>query len=142
MNKNSQILNEFMLINEKLRFKCDKIFHDRIKDLMDGSLTLLQLRACMIIYDAQVIKMSDLAKVLNLKTSGATQLIDKLIELGEVERNQDPNDRRTVLIQLSTKTKTKMIKIKQVQQEVFQEIFSPLTETDLQILNTLLQKLI
>ena len=141
MTQNSIVLSEFVAMNEKVIHKCRTQFHSQAKEFLTD-MTLLQLQGCMVIAESNQIKMSDFAKALNLKTSGATQLIDKLVENKAVQRIQDKKDRRTVLITLSNKTKLKMIKIKKIQSSILANIFSPLTENELQILNTLFQKII
>ena len=141
MTQNSVILSEFVAMNEKVIHKCRTQFHSQAKEFLTD-MTLLQLQGCMVIAESNQIKMSDFAKALNLKTSGATQLIDKLVENKAVQRIQDKKDRRTVLITLTNKTKLKMIKIKKIQSSILATIFSPLTENELQILNTLFQKII
>jgi DNA-binding MarR family transcriptional regulator len=141
MSQNSIILSEFVAMNEKIMHKCRTQFHSQAKEFLTD-MTLLQLQGCMVIAESGQIKMSDFAKILNLKTSGATQLIDKLVENKIVERIQDKKDRRTVLISLTNKTKLKMIKIKKIQSSILESVFSPLTESELNILNSLFQKII
>jgi DNA-binding MarR family transcriptional regulator len=49
------------------------------------------------------IKISELSKSLQMTPAGATHLVDALEENGYLERLADPNDRRIVLIRLTTK---------------------------------------
>ena len=141
MSQNSVVLSEFVAMNEKLMHKCRSQFHTQAKELLTD-MTLLQLQGCMVIAEANQIKMSDFANTLNLKTSGATQLIDKLVENSIVQRIHNKHDRRTVYISLTNKTKAKMIKIQKIQSNILEAIFSPLTENELQVLNSLFQKII
>lgn len=141
MSQNSIILSEFVAMNEKVMRQWRTRFHIQAKEFLKD-MTILQLQGCMVITEAGQIKMSDFAKILNLKTSGATQLIDKLVENKIVQRIQNKNDRRNVFISLTNKTKNKMNKIKKIQSAILEEIFSPLTDSELQVLNSLFQKII
>jgi MarR family transcriptional regulator, organic hydroperoxide resistance regulator len=141
MSQNSIILSEFVAMNEKLMHKCRTEFHAQAKQFLTD-MTLLQLQGCMVVAEAGQIKMSDFAKILNLKTSGATQLIDKLVENQIIQRIYSKTDRRSVFITLTNKTKAKMIKIKKIQSSILETIFAPLTESELQVLNALFKKII
>jgi DNA-binding MarR family transcriptional regulator len=141
MSDNSIILSEFVAMNEKIMHKIRTKVHDEVKGFME-EMTILQLRACMLIQEFGNIKMSELAKILNLKTSGATQLIDKLVENKTVQRIADVTDRRSVIISLTSEMTIKVNKIKKIETQILEEVFSPLTVTELSILKTLLSKIL
>lgn len=48
-------------------------------------------------------KMSDLANTLSLSYASATNLINRLVESGLVNRYDDPDDRRVVIVELTDK---------------------------------------
>ncbi|KAA5608036.1 MarR family transcriptional regulator [Rhodovastum atsumiense] len=66
----------------------------------DGrDLTARQLTAFMTVYlDNQVHTVSSMAELLNISRPGVTRLLDRLAEYDLVERQEDRNDRRRVLI--------------------------------------------
>ena len=141
MTQKSQILSEFVDMNDKVMYKFRTRFHLQVKEFIKD-MTLLQLQGCMVVAEARQVKMSDFAKILNLKTSGATQLIDKLVENKIVQRIQNKIDRRNVIITLTNKTKSNMIKIKKIKTSILEELFSPLSDSELQSLNTLFKKIL
>ena len=49
------------------------------------------------------VKISDMAKCLDISKSNMTPIIDKLIEEGFVERFNDPSDRRKINVELTNK---------------------------------------
>lgn len=65
-----------------------------------------------IIYDNEKKSMSELCRNVDLKSGSLTTLIDNLIEMGYVKREFDKNDRRKILVQLTTKGKNFVKKIK------------------------------
>lgn len=50
----------------------------------------------------------DVAKALGITSSAATQLIDGLVKSGYIVKKSSPNDRRTVILNLSGKTKAQV----------------------------------
>jgi DNA-binding MarR family transcriptional regulator len=105
------------------------------------NLTMLQLRACMFLIQFQCQKMSAIAKALNLKTSGATQLVDKLIDINMVIRIDDPKDRRNVLIDLSEHGQKVMKTVKTKHDKIMIEMYNKLNPSEIQTMLSLLQKI-
>ncbi|MDO5500288.1 MAG: MarR family transcriptional regulator, partial [Propionibacteriaceae bacterium] len=50
----------------------------------------------------QMLRMRDLAAQVGLSTSGATTLVERLLARGWVNRETDPDDRRSLLVRLTT----------------------------------------
>ena len=47
--------------------------------------------------------MSEISERFGVSAAAASQLVDKLVQAGHIERTEDPNDRRAKLLKLSTK---------------------------------------
>jgi len=60
-------------------------------------LRMPHLRVLFLLLREGTLRMSDLASMLDVSVSGATGLVDRLVELGLVDRSPDPEDRRSVL---------------------------------------------
>jgi DNA-binding MarR family transcriptional regulator len=105
------------------------------------NLTMLQLRACMFLLEFKSQKMTSIAKALNLKTSGATQLVDKLIDIKMVVRIDDPKDRRNVLIELSDYGQKVMKSVKTKHDKVMTDMYNKLNPSEMQLILSLLQKI-
>jgi DNA-binding MarR family transcriptional regulator len=66
-----------------------------------ADLTFTQLRALSMLARTQPQRMSDLAGGLDMTPASASALIDRMDQRGFVTRRSDPDDRRTVLVELS-----------------------------------------
>ncbi len=66
-----------------------------------ADLTFTQLRALSVLARKQPQRMSDLAEALDMTPASASALIDRIDQRGFVARRSDPDDRRTVLVELS-----------------------------------------
>jgi DNA-binding MarR family transcriptional regulator len=70
----------------------------------DVDLTFTQLRALFVLATAKhSVRVSDLAKSLDMSLASASALSDRLVRLGYVGRREDPADRRAVLLELAAK---------------------------------------
>jgi DNA-binding MarR family transcriptional regulator len=61
-------------------------------------LTMAQTKALYIVLAAGRLRMSELAARLGVTSSTATGQVDRLVELGLLERREDPGDRRQVVV--------------------------------------------
>ena len=66
-----------------------------------ADLTFTQLRGLSVLARKQPQRMSDLAEALDMTPASASALIDRMDQRGFVTRRSDPEDRRTVLVELS-----------------------------------------
>jgi MarR family transcriptional regulator, organic hydroperoxide resistance regulator len=68
-------------------------------------------------------KMHTLVDALKVKFSGVTAIIDRLVKTGFVMREHGKEDRRTVLVSLSTKGKKVLLEVYQQRRKAFTEVF-------------------
>jgi DNA-binding MarR family transcriptional regulator len=66
-----------------------------------ADLTFTQLRGMSLLARKQPLRMGDLAEDLGMTPASATALIERMTQRGFVTRRSDPDDRRTVLVELS-----------------------------------------
>lgn len=66
-----------------------------------ADLTFTQLRGLSVLARRQPLRMGDLAEALHMTPASASALIDRMAQRGFVTRRSDPDDRRTVLVELS-----------------------------------------
>jgi DNA-binding MarR family transcriptional regulator len=64
-------------------------------------LTFPQYNALMAVRDAGEVSVKHLAERLQVSPPSASTMVDRLVEMGLLERQPNPNDRRSVLIRLS-----------------------------------------
>jgi DNA-binding MarR family transcriptional regulator len=72
----------------------------------------------------------DVAKALRISSSAATQLIDGLVVSGYVVREEHAEDRRRVMLTLSSKTKSQFEKMKKQSVERFLKFFEALNDKE------------
>jgi len=77
-----------------------------------------------------MLSMSDIGKHLSMPKPHVTVIVDKLIEEGYVERQNDPNDRRIINILLTEKGKKDFEEIKQAISENLKEKLTLLTDEE------------
>ena len=67
-------------------------------EFADVSLTLAQLKAIYLVATVGPMRMSDLAGQLGMAPSTASGLVDRLVQMGLLDRSEDPANRRQVLV--------------------------------------------
>jgi MarR family transcriptional regulator, organic hydroperoxide resistance regulator len=130
------IMNQMMLIGEQI----DRSIVES-GNAIDSEITILQFRICLAIHRIGSIKMSELAKIMGLKTPSLTQIVDKLVALKMVQRQDDPEDRRAILVSLTKKGVTEVSTIKKLHDQIIKNKFEVLNDSELQMLLTIFQKL-
>lgn len=114
-------------------------------DLMELDLTIPQLKVMFLLLDLAPAPMSVIAGEMGISLSACTNLIDKLVSAGNVERGADPNDRRVVLCSLTHSGNESLSKLRQ--QSLFgqDEFVDRLSVEELKIMieaTTILQRVI
>lgn len=90
----------FMLgkVNRKVYRQCES-------ELAPFNITPAQFYALSVLFDDDGIKFKDMALRLNLDRSSLTGILDRMEKGGFIERRPDPDDRRSILICLTEKSK-------------------------------------
>ena len=73
----------------------------------------------------------EIAETLEMSSSAATQLVDVLVQAQLVLRQEDPEDRRSVQLELSPKGKTHIAATKEKRISEMAEVFDTLTDSEL-----------
>jgi DNA-binding MarR family transcriptional regulator len=142
MPKNKlDLIEQVFSLSEQMLDKFHKMMQLNVSEI-DLQMTILQMHCCMLIYKENRIKMSEIAKIMSLQTSGATQLINKLIEKNMVERIYDDADRRNIFISLTKEGSEKITKIRSIRKNIMIQNFENLSEEDAQTLINIYQKLV
>jgi DNA-binding MarR family transcriptional regulator len=106
-----------------------------------ASTTPHQRQAVMVLARGGALTMSELARRLMISPSSATELADRLVERGWVERTPDPSDRRTVVIRLSDRASQQANAVDRMLHAGVAELLSPLGDFELAGLVELLRPL-
>jgi DNA-binding MarR family transcriptional regulator len=85
--------------------------------------------------------MHELAQLLGISRSSATEVVDRLVAHGLLERHQDPIDRRTVHVALTLRARGLAAQVKRALEPGFATLVSVLDDAELATLVGLLEKL-
>lgn len=88
-----------------------RLYEDFIASLAPWGITPPRFSAMVIVSHNPGLKLTQLAKVLGIARSGAVILVDALEELGYMERQPVPEDRRAFSLALTTKGHADLIEI-------------------------------
>lgn len=92
------------------------------------SLPLAQLRLLWTVFRCADATMKDFSEVMGVSQSTVTQLADRLVRRGLVERHPDPGDRRIVRLRLSPEGQNLLNRDREQNQRVTQAVWLALTE--------------
>jgi DNA-binding MarR family transcriptional regulator len=106
------------------------------------AVTLGQMEAMMLLHEAaEALTMGELADALGMTPSSASQLVERLVRLGLVERLREEDDRRVVRVVVTTGTKRKFDAMVRVRLRALEHLTAALSDSELRTLVELLQKL-
>lgn len=108
---------------------------------VDASITPHHFEIIRLLEEEGPLHIAKIGERLHIAKAQMTQLIDKLVELGLVERQNDKNDRRVVNVIISTKGKSILEKHKKRVMVAMRDTMSNLTDKELSDLSKSLEKL-
>ena len=104
-------------------------------------MSVFQLRFLSLVRNLQPLKMTKFAKMMNVRPATLTPQVDKFISMGLIERINDKDDRRIVLIQLTKKGETMRQKLFEKKMAQFEKVMGSFTKVEKDSLAKLMQKL-
>jgi DNA-binding MarR family transcriptional regulator len=87
-------------------------------------------------------QMHTLVNALNVKFSGVTAMVDRLVKTGFVIREHGTEDRRTVIVALSAKGKKVLQEVNQQRRKAFMQVFSRVSAKEREEYLTILEKIV
>lgn len=88
------------------------------------------------------LSLTELSKIIDKKKSSTTELVDKLIRLGYVEKTTDTNDQRVKLIQLTPKSLALKGKFAELTQTLMEKTYRGVSEAEQQEVIRILGKIL
>lgn len=119
------ILNSFHAMRHKMKPKEFNSTHQ-------NNITHSQWFVLGIIGNCKNASVKDISGMLGMSSSGATQLVDGLVQNGYVVRKDDPKDRRLVQLELSSKGKKQMAILRGKRIKEIEKLFDALTDSELE----------
>src|SRR5512136_1380967 len=118
-------MNEPVSFHENLEAVLGRIIQGFLSAMKQHGLSTPQIHALMYIHHFGGCQVSDMAMMAEVSNAAASQLVERLVQQGLVERREDPQDRRYKLVTLSTKGK-ELIRESVVSNQFWMEIMAAL----------------
>ncbi len=100
-------------------------------ELLELDLTMVQVKALAVLGRGGAMPVGGLAEHLKVGLPAASLLVDKLVQMGMVERQEDSHDRRRTLVRLSAKGEQQLTRLREGGPERIRDWLSELGEEDL-----------
>src|SRR5665213_934079 len=134
-HKIEALLSDFQALRRAMSLKSVKAAGSpRITPSQWGVLTLIEL------HGKSTVK--EVSSALNITSSAATQLVDPLVKSGYLMRKTSTEDRRNVILTLSTKSKKQVDGMKKHALQRFLKVFKVFTDKEFNLYVALNKKLI
>lgn len=118
-----------------------RLYEDFVSSLAPWGITPPRFSAMVIVSRNPGLKLIQLAKVLGIARSGVVILVDALEELGYMQRQAVPEDRRAFSLSLTQKGQTELVEIVKAVREHDVRMAASLTEAEQTQLLSLLSRL-
>ncbi len=100
-------------------------------ELLKSDLTMVQVKALIVLGRGGAMPVGGLAEQLKVGLPAASLLVDKLVQIGMAERQEDPHDRRRTLVRLSAEGEQQLSRLREGGPEQIRGWLSELGEEDL-----------
>lgn len=101
-----------------------------VPDFLELNLTLAQLRTLYLVTASGPMSMSNVAERLGTAPSTATGVVDGLVQLGLLERTEDPSDRRQVVVGPTPAAHDRLEDFSELSRRRLRELLAHIQSTD------------
>ena len=129
--KREELIKEITKLQQRLNQTLDQSTSDAWINL---NLTVAQLKSLFFIDSNGVTNSRSLASALGVTPSNMTGIIDRLAKQGLVSRQENPEDRRMLLLQATDKGKDTLVNLKQSKTSHMSEVLACMGTEELSIL--------
>jgi DNA-binding MarR family transcriptional regulator len=96
-------------------------------------ITMAQAKALYVVLAAGQLRMSELAAGLGVTSSTATGLVDRLVDMGLLQRGADPADRRQVVVTTTPAAESTLEHLRELNTRRMRELLGGMTSEDLAV---------
>ncbi len=132
------LLNEAMQTQKRVYLSMQEA---TVPTWLQLDLSMAQVKTFFLLSRDQAMTISQVARALGIKSPAASILVDRLVQLGLVDRAEDPEDRRRTYARLTPRGKELMARLRQGAGERVQAWFGRLSDAELAALAQGLQAL-
>jgi DNA-binding MarR family transcriptional regulator len=104
----------------------------RKRPMKSEQVTTSQWKALILLSTKESFKMKDITEDLNIASSSATELIDRLIREQLVERDREAGDRRVVTVKLTDKGRSMIDEFKEIKRKFWTTLAEGLSEEEIE----------
>jgi DNA-binding MarR family transcriptional regulator len=120
--------------HQKIEVGFASLIHSFMRYMKQQGLSLPQVNALMYIFHAGECQVSDIGTLAEVSDAAASQLVERLVQQGLVDRREDPADRRNKQVTLSDKGKG-MIHASMMENQFLMEIVAKLNPEERQVVH-------
>lgn len=110
--------------------------------LEERTATIIQGHILAFLENTKHAKMSDLASYINTSFSSATQIVDRMVHAGFVDRVQDEKDRRVVLLTITENGRAQLKELKRAKRERMKKLFKNVSHEEIKELIRIQEKMV
>jgi DNA-binding MarR family transcriptional regulator len=103
-------------------------------EFTEVSITMAQAKVLYVVMAAGRIRMSELAARVGIGSSSASELADRLVEMGLLERNHAADDRRQVVVSATADAVALLERFRELNQRQLRELLAELDDDELGII--------
>lgn len=126
----------------QLAFRLRALVLRRQDAWLELDLTMPQLRALLVVRQGQPLSVSEVAAALDQRLAAVSALVNRLVRAGLVRREEDPDDRRRVRLQLTDEAERTLTSMDDRAAERFAAILARMSPRGRRALNTALEELV
>lgn len=131
----------FRHVRRQLNAEWHRISAESIGDIADNGLSFTHGRLVVNIAEKGPLKSSEAADLLGITNGAVTGIVDKLIELGYMERKRSETDRRIVMLHITHRAKGLICEIDRVRDRIMMKLFRNLTDEEIDFAIRLFRKM-
>lgn len=135
-------LARLVLANARLlhRYNLRHIFCEEDSESCPA-LTPQQCQMVMAVHENGSMTMRQLTQALYVKAPAVSSMVDRLVDLGILTREENPKDRREVIVKVSVKSQSKMLEIEQRHLQATFNLFDKIGMEQARIWGTLCERI-
>lgn len=123
-------------------FNVYKIMKKNYSLLNDNDLSMVQLHGLMYVFEHPQCSLKELAKKFSISTPSANDLVNRLVNLNLIKREEDKKDRRLIRLSLTDKGKRVLNKILKTKKQCFSFLIKKISFEEKKQLLSILKKII
>ena len=124
----------------------DRMMHRLIQghagEFAEVEITMAQAKVLYVVLAAGGLHMSELAARLGIGSSSASEVADRLVDLGLLRRHAEPEDRRQVVVTTTPEAEALLERFRELNQRQLRELLSQLDSDELDVVDRSLEILI